>query len=214
MSSDLFTAIAKLPVLQGASNYKEWYRQILGTAQLGGFAAAFEDGKNIADSFAGLTYDGADQREMKACGLISLTISPHIATELELPPKFTPPGSTTIRHVTTAADKMTWLKSKYEKKDTVSVILEWQKLITGKLVNDGSLEKQLDILWELRSCCSLNGIKVDDHVFASIILTQLPDTYSHISNTLLAIKKVEDLTPEEVCSKILETEICHGHFTA
>ena len=72
MSSDLLnTAVPKLPILQGASNYKEWYCAILGAACLGGFAGAFEPGKNIASTASGLTQNAADQREMKACGLIS-----------------------------------------------------------------------------------------------------------------------------------------------
>jgi len=207
MASDLASIVPKLPILQGATNYKEWYRAILGVAQLGGFAAAFEDGKNVASTATGLTKDAADQREMKARGLISRTLSTHIATELDEPPQIIPAGSSTPKKVHTAADRIAWLKSKYEKKDAVSVILEWQKLITARLVDDGTLESQLNYLWELRSRCALNGIKIDDYVFASTILTQLPETFSHISDTLLATKKVRDLTPEEVRSKILETEI-------
>ena len=89
----------------------------------------------------------------------------------------------------------------------MSVILEWRKLITTCLVDDGTLEAQLDNLWEIRSRCSLNGIIIEDYVFAGTILTQLPESYWHISDTLLAIKEVKKLTPEEVRSKILETEI-------
>jgi len=64
MSSDLLnTAIPKLPILQGTSNYKEWYCAILGVAQLGSFAGAFESGKNIASTTSGLTQDATDQRE-------------------------------------------------------------------------------------------------------------------------------------------------------
>ena len=207
MSSDLAAAVPKLPILQGVTNYKEWWRAVLGAARLGGFAAAYEDGKNVASTNTGLTEDVAAQREMKARGLISRTVSAHIATKLEVPPTFTPAGSTTAKNVETAAEQVVWLKSKYEKKDSVSVILEWQKLITARLVDDGSLEAQLDVLWDLRSRCSLNGIKIDDYVFAGTILTQLPETYGHIPDTLLAINKVEDLTPEMVRSKILETEI-------
>ena len=207
MSSDLAAAVPKLPILQGATNYKEWWRAVLGATCLGGFAATYEDGKNVASTNTGLTEDVVAQCEMKACGLISQTISAHIATELEVPPTFTPASSTTAKNVETAAEQVVWLKSKYKKKDSMSIILKWQKLITARLVDDGSLGAQLDVFWDLRSWCSLNGIKINDYVFAGTILTQLPETYGHIPDTLLAINKVEDLTPEMVHSKILETEI-------
>ena len=110
MSSDLAAAVPKLPILQGATNYKEWWCAVLGAARLGGFAATYEDGKNVASTNTGLTEDVAAQREMKARGLISRTVSAHITTELEVPPTFTPAGSTTAKNVETAAEQVVWLK--------------------------------------------------------------------------------------------------------
>jgi len=207
----------KLPILQGTGNFREWLRAVQGAAQLGGFAAPlFNPLKNVVSILTGLTKDAADQREMKARGLITRMISPHIATELEsakLPPLPAPPGSnttasTTPQDVSSAAEQLEWLRQEYEKIDTVSVIFEWQKLISTHLVDDGTLEAQLDKLWETRARCALHGIKIDDYLFAGTILTQLPESFNMVRDTLLLLKDITALTSSEVHTKILEKEVC------
>ena len=54
----------------------------------------------------------------------------------------------------------------------------------------------------------MNGLKLENYQFATTILIALPESYSHITNTLLANSKMEDLTVEAVRVKILETEVC------
>ena len=123
MSEGLASFISKAPQLRGADNYTEWYRAILGIAQLGGFANALQTGKNKVSSHDPyLAQDTVAQREMKACGLISCTVSPHIATELERHPSWIPSsGATTVLTATTAANQLAWLKFKYHNKDSVSL---------------------------------------------------------------------------------------------
>jgi len=213
MSSE--NSFPKLPILLGSANWREWHRAIAATAALGGFAAPiFNPTKNVADEKSGLTADAATQREMKASGLILRTISPHIADELfdavlsPSPPKEGETGGDDDpTPVTAAADQFNYLKAKYEKSDAVSVIFEWQKLITTRLVDDGTLEAQLDKLWEIRTCCALHGIKIDDYLFAGTILTQLPELFNTVRDTLLSLKDITELKSSEVRTKILEKQV-------
>ena len=98
-------------------------------------------------------------------------------------------------------------QSHHQKNDAVSSLYDYRQLHRTTLVDDGTLEAQIDRLIQLRSRCTLNGLELDDSWFAATILIALPESYSHITDSLLANGKIEDLTVEGVRAKILETEV-------
>ena len=205
LSIDLGSIAGNTVILQGCSNYQKWAWSIEGTAQLGTFWSAY-DGTNKALDDTPEKLEAAANRETKALGLIKKTVDPIVALEIQ---------SLTIADTTATGGsrppnaKEVWdhLKKLYQKSDGVSALLDYRLLHHTVLNDDGTLEAQLNNLAQLRSRCTLNGLSVKDYEFAAIILISLPDSYSHIAESLLASTKIEDLKVEEVCAKILETEI-------
>jgi hypothetical protein len=197
-----------MPILTGKANYRQWAMEIEATAQLGGFWGAYTGNNNPIDDSA-TQKDATAQREMKATGLIKKTVSPVIALELsgEIAADTDEKGVSTKRKVKNSKELLEYLQSTYEKKDAVSSLLDYRLLLRATLVDDGSLETQLNDLFDLRSRCALHGLKLEDYQFAAIILISLPDTFSHIADNLLASGKIEDLKVEEVRAKIIETDI-------
>jgi transposase InsO family protein len=226
-SVDATAAIPKITVLLGRINYKKWARELVSTAMLGGYSTALlgtnELPTEITDSKEITAFNLRDQlrlREEKAHGLIQRSVSEPIAQELlELSvSKYKTVlglGEDTKKSVPADDDAfmahhfLQYLKAKYEKKDAVSAILDWRQLNRAILVDDGALEKQLDHLYELRSRCTLHGLKIEDYQFAANILASLPDSYQSLLDSLLAITSIESLSLDTVRSKILEQEVRH-----
>ena len=103
------------------------------------------------------------------------------------------------------------LKSCYQKSDAVSSLYNYHQLHCTMLLDNGTLEIQINQLIHLHSCCALNGLKLKDYQFVATILIALPKSYSQIANSLLANGKIEDLMAEQVRVKILETKVhCKG----
>ena len=203
MSKDL--NLGNIPVLQGQSNYREWSLEVRATAQLGGFWKAII-GTNTTTSSDEEVRDRYEQREQKAMGLIMKTVSGVLKVELHDLTITTTATPATTREPT-SQEMWNHLKAKFEKKDGVSAILDLGLLTQTKLVDDGTLETQLNFLQDVRSRCALNDIKFEDWQYAALVLLALPDTYKHITDSFLTTGSAKDLKPADVRTKILETEI-------
>jgi hypothetical protein len=197
--------LGNIPVLQGRSNYREWSLEVRATAQLGGFWKAIA-GTNTTTSPDEEVRDKYEQREQKATGLIMKTVSGVLKVELHELTITTTTSPATTREPT-SQEMWNHLKAKFEKNDGISAILDLRFLSQTKLVDDGTLETQLNHLQDIRSRCALNDIKFEDWRYAALILLALPDTYKHITDSFLATGPAEDLKPTDVRTKILETEI-------
>ena len=198
-----------IAVLTGNENYHRWALGLKSAAMYGGFWSAFHGTNDpIGSSDAQEQID--IQSEMQALDLITRTVNPAIALEMRSMPDVTETDGTTRRP--NAKEIWDHLKSRYEKSDTRTSVRYFEQLIRTKLVDDGTLEAQLNDRSELRFRCAVNGFKFPDFQFASILLISLPESYSHLIDCLLANREVQDLTSEEVREKILRTERLREYF--
>ena len=209
--------LSTVPQLLGKENYREWALAIKGAAYWGGFWIHYENAEVLntisrteADAIAAsdetkskVTQDiELVKAEMKAQGALLMTVTMVIKLDLD---GLKHPDDT--EKPATAYDMWARLKSKYETRDGVSALLDYKKFIHATLVDDGTLEDQLNRHLELRSRCATNDFLVPDWQYATLILLALPDSYSHVQETFLTTGTVKDLKPDEVRSRILETEI-------
>ena len=133
--------LSRIAPLTNQTNYADWALEIEATAHLGNFWKAYR-GKNKATSTTpdATETDRVKTREEKAIGLILKTVSPNLRVELKA---LVPPTNNTK-----PISQLYWehLKGKYEKQDGVSSLLDFATLIETKLVDDGTLEAQLNAL--------------------------------------------------------------------
>jgi len=190
-------------ILNGKSNYQRWAWSVEGTARLGLFWLAYE-GKNEPLDTSATQKESCIQREMKALGLLMKSVDPVIALEIQSMPDIT---ETTSTRRPMAKEIWDHLKTHYQKSDAVSSLYDYRQLHQTALIDDGTLEAQINKLIQLRSRCALNGFKLDNFQFAATLLIALPESYSHIADSLLTNGKIEDLTVEGVRAKILETKV-------
>ncbi|KAF9645617.1 hypothetical protein BDM02DRAFT_3119960, partial [Thelephora ganbajun] len=201
MSSSTKPDLSSIPLLTGQSNYREWSLEVKSTAQLGGFWKAIL-GTNKTTSTDPSDLDKFDQREEKATGLITKTVSSTLKVELaeyQVSDSTTPDNGE--RKDPTAKQMWEYLQSKFEKKSGVSAIIDLGLLTHTKLVDDGTLENQLNTMQDVRSRCALNEIKFEDWQYAALILLALPETYKHITDSFLATDSVKNLKPSDVRAK-------------
>ena len=76
-----------------------------------------------------------------------------------------------------------------------------QCLVKTALVDDGTLEAQLNVMEATRSRCALNKITLEDWQYATLLLLNLPESYKHISNSFLTNNKIDKLSPATVIAK-------------
>jgi hypothetical protein len=174
---------------------------------MGGFWGTYLGNNNTQDQSAA-QFNTVTQCEMKAMGLIWKTVTPIIALEIHgdiIPNTTTSPP--TMRKVANTKELLMYLTDKYQKKDAVLSLLKYCQLLCATLVNNGTLEAQLNNLIDLCSHCALHLLKLNDFQFTTIILISLPKSYSHITDSLLAHGKIKDLKVKEVHTKITETKI-------
>lgn len=199
--------IDEIPILRGQANYREWSLEIKATAKLGGFWKAIL-GTNTTTSTDASEIDKIEQREEKAIGLITKTVSGFLKVELhEL--RVADTSVTGRLRDPTAKELWDHLKGKFEKEDGISAILDLRQLTRTKFTDDGTLEAQLNTFQEVRSRCTRNGIKFEDWQYATLMLLALPENYSHIADSFLAAGAAKDLKSSEVHAKILKTKILH-----
>ena len=202
MPNDL--SISQIPVLNSQAQYQKWSLEVTATAMIGGFNAPLI-GTNVLETTDADQLDKLRQREEKATGLILKTVSQVLRKELmEL--RF--PTSTTKPDLIPANAEQMWnhLKKKFEKKKGLMPLLDYKRLHRTDLVDDGTMEAQINKLTELRSMCMLNKFTTEDWQFASILLNALPDRYHIIPDTMLAAHEVEDLSIDDVKAKIIDQE--------
>ena len=154
MSSDIIQALSKVPVLTGQANYREWALEIKAAARFANVWNAIL-GKDKAISTDAADVASFNAREEKAIGLITKSVSSSLKIELN---KLQKAESTTSTSATTttyrdfnANELWDHLKTKFEKKDGVSAIIDWGRLTSTKLLDDGTLEDQLNALQDLQS---------------------------------------------------------------
>ncbi|KAF9648212.1 hypothetical protein BDM02DRAFT_3115680 [Thelephora ganbajun] len=203
MSSSTKPDLSSIPLLTGQSNYREWSLEVKSTAQLGGFWKAIL-GTNNTTSTESSEIDKFDQREEKAIGLIAKTVSSTLKVELS-EYQVTDTNATGGKRDPTAKEMWEYLQSKFEKKSEVSAIIDLGLLTQTKLIDDGTLENQLNTMQDVRSRCALNEIKFEDWQYAALILLALPETYKHITDSFLATDSVKDLNPSDVRAKAQDT---------
>jgi hypothetical protein len=211
LSTELTALTSTTVILSGKGNYQKWSWNIGGTARLGGFWPAL-DGTNTPAEDTAVHIEAVAQREMKALGLLMKTVDPVIALEIQSMPKVEVTKTENNKSVTTSRSpnaKEIWdfLETRYHKSDAITSLYNYRLLHQTALIDDGTLEAQINALIQIRSRCALNGLKLEDFQFAATILIALPESYSQIVDSLLTHGKLEDLSVETVQAKILETEI-------
>jgi len=203
MSSDKINLLC-ITTLTNQTNYADWALKIKATACLGNFWKAYL-GKNKTSSTTpdATKVDWVETHEEKAISLILKTVSPNLHVEHKA-----------LTAPTTAGPKISqqyWdhLKAKYKKQDGALSLLNFTALVKTALVDDGTLEAQLNIMEATHSCCMLNEIKLEDWQYTALLLLNLPESYKHISNSFLTNNDIDKLVPTTIITKIIETEIHH-----
>ena len=198
MSSNL--DLSRIGNLTNQSNYADWALEVEATARLGGFWKAYSGNNKTTSTTPDATEtDRVETREEKAVGLLLKTVSPNLRVELK--------ALTASQTVPVSQQYWDHLKGKYEKQDGASSLLDFAALVETKLVDDGTLEAQLNALEATRSRCVLNKIKLEDWQYAALLLLHLPENYKHISDSFLTNNDIDKLVPATVTAKIIETEI-------
>ena len=201
--SDGFATLARIPVLQGTTNYSDWAMEVESSAQLGKFWRAIMGNNSPFDASAAAA-DSAANREEAALGLIKKTVIKTIALELR---EFQDPADT-AKSIKDGTAKQLWdyLEIKYSKKEGITSFYEFGALFRCNLVDDGTLEQQINKMSDMRSICTMNDFEFKDWQFATLILHALPPSYRHIPDNILASTKIKDIKFADICAKILEAE--------
>ena len=150
--------LSRIGTLTNQSNYADWALEVEATARLGAFWKAYSGNNKVTSATPDATKtDRVDTREEKAIGLLLKTVSPNLRVELKAlaASTATPP---------TPTSEIYWkhLKDKFEKQDGALSLLDFAALVKTELVDDGTLEAQLNVLEATRSRCALNKIKLED----------------------------------------------------
>ena len=101
---------------------------------------------------------------------------------------------------------MKFLADKFSSQTGIALVLEYQKFIMTTFTNDSTLQAQLDAHLEMRNICAANKFTMLDYQYAAQMLCALPSSYHTLFNTILAQKGVEELTPDNVHTKVLDQE--------
>ena len=117
----------------------------------------------------------------------------------------TPSGSNTSSPLT-AQQMLDYLKAKFEKKDSISTLLDFQLLLQA--INDGTLETQLNTFHKLRTKANASGYKLKDWQYTSLLLIALTSSYHYIKDSFLTTANVTVLDHNAIHSHILETQAC------
>lgn len=204
MSNDF--SIAEIPLLSSQAQYIDWALEIEATAMIGGFHAPLV-GENTTNSTDATELDKISQREQKAKGLILKTISQELRKELVALRVSTSSSSTPVP--ANAENMWNYLKSRFKKKTGTMLLMDFKRFLRSDLVDDGTLEAQLNKLTDIRFICALNDFEVQDWQFASIILLALPERYRNIADSLLPANDIKRLSIDHVKAKILDQEARH-----
>ena len=213
-----YASLSEIPILQGSTNYTEWAMEVESTAQLGKFWRAFVTENEPVDDTAAAKEHAAN-REESALGLIKKTVIKTIQLELR---GLSYEHSRTVENTTTTEGrpytaKMLWehLATKYSTKEGITSFYEFGAIFRATMVDDGTLEQQINKLSDMRSICAMNEFELKDWQFSILVLHALPPSYRHLPNALLAASSVKQLNFEQIRTKILEQEsLRKGDMTA
>ena len=198
----------KIIILTSQAQYADWALDVEAIALHGAYHDTLT-GENRTTSTDEEAIEKVSSKEMKMKGLILRTVSQELKRELmdltTTETSTTTPPVTTTRKLT-AKEMWELLKSKFEKKVGATPLLDFKRFMRSKLVDDGTMEAQLTKLLGFRSTCALNGFKVDDWIFTTIILMSLPECYTNIADALLNASECKDLLIDTVKAKILDQE--------
>ena len=202
-------SIAKVPVLSSQAQYAGWASEVEALALSGGYSNPLF-GTNTTTLTDAAETDKVDQREQKAKGLILCTVSKTNHQELHalcFTHTVDVSGTPTQKQLPANAQEM-WdhLKVKFEKQKGIAPLFTYLNMNHAKLVDNGTMEAQLNKLDSLRMEAVLHKYVVQDWQYASIILGALPDSYRNILNTILPITTVKNLLIDNVKAKILDQE--------
>ena len=161
------TSLSDIPVLQGTTNYADWALEIEAAAQLGKFWRAFTSQNDPVDSSA-TAAENAANREEAALGLIKKTVIKTIVKEL----RSFPDPSDSEKTITNGTANQLWkyLETTYSKKEGITSFYEYGALFRCNLVDDGTLEQQINKLSDMRSICAQNDFDLHDWQFAILVL--------------------------------------------
>ena len=138
---------SRLPILTGSKDYALWSLAIKNQARLLDIWSIY-NGTRLVPTAPAATASAEDKKEYKddlkqwnqdsekAIGLLGRTVSNDLSTVLD-EYTVTPPGSTTAV-AAGAKDQWDLLKSRFEKRDGISAVIDWGNLINTRLVDDGS----------------------------------------------------------------------------
>lgn len=215
MSSSLVSEIAKIPVLKGQPDYREWAIEVQCLAR----SLFLWDA--IKDSDSGDEKD-VHMREEKAIGLITRTLSTHLKIEvLNLPTtkmkeeevtegegdaarvciKATP-----SEHPITAARIWTHLQDKFEKKNGVSAAFDYQRFVQMGFVDDGNIREQIEKHMDLRARLELNYFILSDWHYATHILISLPPSFDAIRDYFLTTFEPNHLKLDDVLKRVFDKD--------
>lgn len=192
-----------MPVLTGHSNYREWALDVKVTARIGGLYEALH-GINtpVTTDPKDIGVAALESREEKAIGLITKTVSPVLKFELD---EYKVLKTTALVDPTTK-DSWDYLKKKFEKMDGACAIIDFGALTCTRLVDDGTLEAQSNVLQDIRPPCALNDFRYEDWQYAALLLRSLPEAYNHIRGSFLPTSTPKALRPDDTRTRILKTE--------
>ena len=181
-----------IPVLSTQHHYHDWAMAVQGQARLVGCWKAFTGTNTTSSTSPDATeQDHVEQREEKAIDLILRTISPNLQEDL-LTRDFTlsTQSTATPAYTSTAVDYWKHLKTKFEKQDGISALLDYANLVNTKFMDDGTIEAQINALDTTRLRCALNNIKLEDWQYAAQLLIALPSDFCHIADSFLTTGKI------------------------
>ena len=170
------------PPPYGQENYWEWTLAIKGAVFWGGFWIHYQD----PDMFNRIKSDPTEAKdkevilelsklEMKAQGALLMTVNMVIKLDLD-----TLKNPNDDKKPANAYIMWQHLKMKYETRDCISSLLDFRKFSHVSLVDDGSLEDQLNHHLKLCSCCVINNFSVPKWQYTTLILLALPNSHSYI----------------------------------
>ena len=145
MSSDLAQTIGKVPILTGQSNYHKWSIKIKAATHFANVWKAIQ-GTNKA-----ITSNASDQAtfkawEEKAIGLITHMVSSHLKIEFDEYQITDITIKPSTKHDVKANKLWDHLKTKFEKKDGISMIINYRCLTWTNTGGRGSYTQQAN--WE------------------------------------------------------------------
>jgi hypothetical protein len=184
---------SKIPLLSGSKDYAKWALAIRAAAQYATIFRILNGTWTLPQ--AATTPPSAEElaaiekweiANEKSTGLISRTCSEDIQILLADQRADVQTTPVTQRECT-AHELWEFLRTRYEKKDGISAIIDWGNLNRLTLTDDGSvsMETQLAALATHRSRVALNGFTYEDWQFAALIVLALPPSFESLRNTFL-----------------------------